>query len=349
MRGCLPTDEAIKVLADIAEALSAIDGHIVHRDIKPANVLLLEGRWCLADFGISRYAEATTAPDTHKYSMTPPYAAPEQWTGERATSATDVYALGIVAYELLAGRRPFEGPALSDYRAQHLKAIPEPIPSIPTKLQSLIAECLFKSSGARPTPQNLLARLTGVGSVPSIAKQRLQQANDVAVQTKAEAARLQSVAKSEAERQIALGHDASQSWTALMMLLQDAIEEHASASTPSPGLSPWSWSLNESNLTVTPFATPRGTVDAPFEIIAYSSIALRIPPRRDGYAGRAHSLWYCDAQEAGTFRWYETAFWSFGSKVTQLKPFALDPGRDACAALSSLHIYQVARPFIAVD
>ena len=118
---------AVPILIDIAEALVAIEGRIVHRDIKPENILLLDGHWCLADFGIARYAEATTAPDTMKYLMTRAYAAPEQWRGETANSATDVYALGIVAYELLAGRRPFEGP---DFRHQHLEGSVDPLVSV---------------------------------------------------------------------------------------------------------------------------------------------------------------------------------------------------------------------------
>ena len=305
MNGHLSVEDTIQVLTDMTEALSAMEGRIVHRDIKPENVLLLGGQWCLADLGISRYAEATTAPDTWKYSMTPPYAAPEQWRGEQATTATDVYAAGIVGYELLAGRRPFEGP---DYRNQHLGVTPELIAGIPTKLQSLIAECLYKSPGARPSPQNLLARLSGVGSAASIAQQRLQQANDDAVQKQAEVARLQSVAQSEAEHRGNLGHDAHHSWDALMRLLQDAMEEHASASTHYPGRSPLSWSLNDAQLAVAAFATLRGPVGLPFEVIAYSIIGVRIPYQKYGYGGRTHSLWYCDAQEAGKFRWYETAF-----------------------------------------
>src|SRR4051812_20860511 len=87
--------DALTVLIDVTAALVDLDGKVVHRDIKPENILLLDGAWCLADFGISRYAEASTARDTHKWSMSPPYAAPERWRSERATSASDVYALGV--------------------------------------------------------------------------------------------------------------------------------------------------------------------------------------------------------------------------------------------------------------
>ena len=80
--GQLAVNEAVSVLVDIAEALAEVEGRgVVHRDIKPENVLLLGGRWHLADFGIARYAEATTAQDTFKYAKTPAYAAPEQWRG----------------------------------------------------------------------------------------------------------------------------------------------------------------------------------------------------------------------------------------------------------------------------
>ena len=89
---------------------------MVHRDLKPENVLFLDGHWCVADFGISRYAEASTAPDTRKYALTPAYAAPERWRNEHATSATDVYSLGVIAFELLTGARPFPGPDLGYFR-----------------------------------------------------------------------------------------------------------------------------------------------------------------------------------------------------------------------------------------
>ena len=137
------------ILLDVARALAALDGRVVHRDVKPENVLLLNGASCLADFGIARYAEASTAPDTWKYAWTAAYTAPERWRQERATAASDVYSFGIVAFEMLAGHRPFPGPAPDDFRDQHLHRDASPLGNVAPALASLVAECLFKAPGSR--------------------------------------------------------------------------------------------------------------------------------------------------------------------------------------------------------
>src|SRR3990172_4570787 len=74
----LTVETALPILIDIARALAELDGRVVHRDLKPENVLRLDGAWCLADFGIARYAEASTAPETWKGAFSAPYAAPER-------------------------------------------------------------------------------------------------------------------------------------------------------------------------------------------------------------------------------------------------------------------------------
>ena len=353
--GPLSVDAAVEVLVDIAEALVAIEGRIVHRDLKPENILLLDGHWCLADFGISRYAEATTAPDTRKHAMTPPYAAPEQWRGDQATSATDVYATGLIAYELLAGQPPFLGP---DYRHQHIEEDPGSLPNVPRRIQSLVVECLYKSSQARPTPQNLLVRLRESMQPASEAAQRLQQANAIAVQRHAELVRQESVTRSKEERRHELYMSAARSWDRIVDALRDQIATHASESTVSRIPSGWSWSLSEATLSVglaemAELQSDEGSPFNPaFEVVAYSSITLHIPQDRYGYEGRSHSLWYCDAQDVGVFRWYETAFMVLPliPRNTSFKPFALDPGRSAYGALSTaLDEYQVAWPFTPVD
>jgi serine/threonine protein kinase len=93
--GSLPPEETVVVLIDVASALADLKGRMIHRVIKPENVLLLNGKWCLSDFGMARYVEASTAPDTHKWAWTLPYTPPERWRGERATAASDIYSLGV--------------------------------------------------------------------------------------------------------------------------------------------------------------------------------------------------------------------------------------------------------------
>ncbi len=198
--GPLPDGQATPILLDVAEALASMKNRVVHRDVKPANILFLDGRWRLADFGISRYAEATTAENTRKFAWTPPYAAPEQWRGERATSATDVYTFGGVAYQLLAGDPPFVGPESHDYRRQHLHNTPAPIPNIAPEMASLVDECLTKAPEARPNPESILSRLKRAGGSQTETARRLQEANFHVVRQQAERASVESAAQSERER-----------------------------------------------------------------------------------------------------------------------------------------------------
>ena len=349
--GQLTIDDEVSVLIDVVEALVAIEGRVVHRDIKPENILRLDDRWCLADFGIARYAEATTAPDTMKYSMSRPYAAPEQWRGEKATSATDVYAFGVVAYELLTGRCPFNGP---DYRRQHLEDSVDALSGIPARLQSLVEECLYKAVQARPIPQNLLTRLqVNVGTISPGASQ-LQSANALAVQRIAEEQRQQSVAKTAAELQEALREVAGKSLERVLALLDRQVMDNAPSVRPSGASLPRTWLLNDATLRMYDVTnSPRGgTPDIPFEVIAHTTIRVTVPENQRGYAGRSHSLWYCDAQEQGAFRWYEIAFcqtWS--SEKDGFQPFASPPDdEDIVFALNpGVHTVQVARRFTPID
>src|SRR5690606_10698783 len=110
----LAIDERLALFRTICAAVQhAHQKLVVHRDLKPSNILVSEdGTPSLLDFGIAKLLgdEDDTAPHTRTglRMLTPEYAAPEQLRGEPATTATDVYALGAILYELLAGRRPFE-------------------------------------------------------------------------------------------------------------------------------------------------------------------------------------------------------------------------------------------------
>ena len=353
--GPLTVSDAVTILSDVGTALADLDGRVVHRDLKPENVLLLDGNWCLADFGISRFAEATTAPDTRKYALSPAYAAPERWRGERATAATDVYSLGIIAYELLSGSLPLPGPKLDDFREQHLHRTPPSCGSVPAPLGALIEECLFKAPEARPTPANVLARLAGIEEPPpSGGLARLQEANRAEVVRLGEIARRASEHRSAGDRRTALFDAADIGFKRIAGTLERMISEAAPAATVEPGRAGgWCIRFNGAALELVPSrmtsTSPWGSWQAPaFEVVAHAAIGIRIPPARDQYEGRCHSLWFCDARDAGNFRWFETAFMvsPLSPGRGHQNPFALNPGEEAAKALGmGMSEFQVAWPF----
>jgi eukaryotic-like serine/threonine-protein kinase len=309
--GKLDLPDAVTVLKDVAEGLASLEDSVVHRDLKPENVLYLNGKWCLADFGTAKYAEATTAMDTHKYSFTPPYAAPEQWQNKRATSATDIYALGIIGYEILSGKRPFPGLNEHEFRDQHLHSSPPELFEIPSSISILIFECLYKSAEARPTAANLLARLQKAQQPINEAINPLLMANLKAVKAKAESERQLSIQRTEAERRDKLFEIAQLSLSNILEQLRLQILEIA----PKTKSASHALSYCELNGAILSFGTVTQVSQellqsSPFDIIAFGHIRIDIPEEQSEYQGRGHSLWYCDAQQAGSYRWYELAFWT---------------------------------------
>src|SRR3989449_3418260 len=110
----LPVDEALRLSRDVAGALDYAHRHqIVHRDIKPENILLEEGQAVVADFGIARAlqaAEGGNLTETGVTLGTAAYMSPEQATGDQLDGRSDIYSLGCVLYEMLAGEPPYTGP-----------------------------------------------------------------------------------------------------------------------------------------------------------------------------------------------------------------------------------------------
>lgn len=356
--GVLSATEAIAILCDIAATLVELDGKVVHRDIKPENVLRLNGVWCLADFGIARYAEATTAPDTQKYSLSAPYAAPERWRAERATIAVDVYALGIIAFEMLSGSRPFPGPGIDDFRDQHLHKEPPILSAETATLKSIVSEALFKAPGARPSPANLLARLKRSQQQHSGGLAKLSDAHLGEVALISERERLASQEKSNADRREDLFRSASLLLGSLYSELSQAITDAAPSVKIGKGamLNGTTLSLGSAQLELVPIAK---TVTKPwdweppsFEVIAHAAMILRIPTDRHQFGGRSHSLWYCDAFNEGRYEWVETAFMlsPLVGKSTTMRPFLLDPGQDAAKAFwNGVAEVQLAWPLEPID
>lgn len=352
----LGADAAAEVLKDICDALIDLDGKVVHRDLKPENVLRYRGHWCLADFGISRYADSSTASDTRKFAWTPQYAAPEQWKHEHATSATDIYALGVMAFEMTAGNRPFSGPSLEDFRHQHLHVDPPPLSGVPPAFASLVDECLFKDQGARPTAANVRLRLERIAAPPSPGLAKLQEANREEVRRIAEHSRRQSEERSEGERRALLANAAKTALEAISTELESAISSGASAAQKSRDGSGLTFKLNNARLTLLPIGTFRGGTwgkrySAPFDVVCYSRLELEIPNPDRNYEGRSHSIWFGDVKQFGQYGWFETAFMLgvFTQRHSSVAPFALDPGDEAANALGpGIGEYAVAWPFTPV-
>ncbi len=342
--------EAVAVLKDVCDALVDLEPKVVHRDLKPENVLLLAGHWCMADFGISRYAEATTAPDTQKFKLTAAYAAPERWRMEHATSATDIYALGVMASEMVAGVLPFSGP---DFRNQHLHDDPPRLVDVPPAIASLVDECLYKAPQARPSAANIRTRLvkvSGTGGSPGLA--RLQEVNREEVRRRGEASREQSTERSEAERREALAATAQRAFDQISSSLRDAISEAAPAAVASAARGGgWTLKLNRAELTLSAMKRHSvGQLGVCFDVVCSAALSLTIPTDQYGYGGRSHSLWFGDVQVADQYGWYETAFWFnpfFRNRPRQpYTPFSLDPGPEAAKAVGpGMNEFQVGWPF----
>jgi serine/threonine-protein kinase len=162
--GPMPPDEAARVVAAVADALEAAHAAgVVHRDVKPGNVFLTTaGEIKVLDFGIAWCAH-DAALTTGELLGTAAYLAPERVLGLRATPAADIYALGVVLYELLAGHRPFEASSELELAMAHVNATPPPLQEVaPSAPPSLIAAChqaMAKDPSARPPSAAAFANL----------------------------------------------------------------------------------------------------------------------------------------------------------------------------------------------
>ncbi len=162
----LSLEEKLRILAQVARGLEHAHGFgIVHRDVKPGNIRLLpDGRVKLLDFGIARLeSSATRLTRTGTAIGTVAYMAPEQVERDSVSPQSDLFSLGVVAYELLSGARPFDAESMSRVFFRILNEHPRPLtdldPEVPPIVASLVARCLAKQPEGRPRNASEVAQL----------------------------------------------------------------------------------------------------------------------------------------------------------------------------------------------
>ena len=185
----LQLPEAIRIAAQTCRALNHAHAHgILHRDVKPRNVWLMrDGTVKLGDFGLALSLDRTELTDEDMRAGTAAYIAPEQALGSAVSPQSDLYSLGVMLYEMVAGRRPFSGDTALAVISQHVNSRPVAPswhnPAINDALDRLILELLAKSPADRPTSAAVVAdslEAMLVGASPAEARPAPVRANDLA-------------------------------------------------------------------------------------------------------------------------------------------------------------------------
>ena len=174
-------DDAVSILTQACRGLDYAHRHgVVHRDVKPGNLLRGrdDGQVKLADFGIAKATEDSDMTKVGSVLGTAAYLSPEQARGEPAGPASDLYALGVVSYQLLAGRLPFEAASLTDLARQQEQTVPQPLhevdPEIPRPLSLVVTRALARDpadrfENAATMERALVASMRGIAPDPTAA------------------------------------------------------------------------------------------------------------------------------------------------------------------------------------
>ena len=177
----LPLDDALRIAREVADALSYAHAHgVVHRDIKPENILLESGHAVVADFGIARAVSAAGSDRLTETGLslgTPTYMSPEQAAGnDDLDGRSDLYSLGCVLYEMLAGEPPFTGPTAANVIQQHITVEPRPIaqlrPAVPAGVADAIGRALANTPADRFNPVGQFAEALGAAPTTAAAAVR---------------------------------------------------------------------------------------------------------------------------------------------------------------------------------
>jgi len=341
--------DAIDVLLSIVSGLREVQ-HIVHRDLKPGNILLHEGAWKIADFGIARFVEESTSLRTLRDFLSWPYAAPEQWQAETATNATDIYALGCIAHALISGKPPFPGPRAEDYKRQHLEETPPQLESVSPRLAALVSMALRKAPQSRPTLERVHRLLEAIGrdERESTGSSALAAAGARVAEIEAaeEAAKISTEEARTKRRRTA--QDALERLTLLMRDLTLRVQENAplargSSNTIELGEGQLGWEITHEYFEPDAFAKSGWDV--------YAGARFWVAQSRGDYRGRSACLWYTEIGTGEDLRWYEVAYMQNAliPAPSPISPTAIDPDDADAATGPAVTIYQIASGPLPID
>jgi eukaryotic-like serine/threonine-protein kinase len=326
--------EAIRILDEIAAGFTEIP-EIIHRDLKPGNVLFFDGRWVLADLGIARFVADSTSLRTLGDCLSPQYAAPEQWKGETASRATDVYAFGGIVHALVRGRPPFEGSSREVLQQQHLEAKP-PTLECSAPLRLLASMCLRKSPEARPPWDSVRKQLANLKPAAPVPHHGLAAAAARLAQEEAHReSEANKIAQAE-ERRVRLARDAFEILDDVVSVLFDEVGRAA----PNAERGPDFIGLNGAVLSL---AKPFGVFQADmlaevgWDIVAGAVLLLKQPV--SPHEGRSSNLFYVRLPGKERHRWIEICFRSvMGRARGRFEPFGVGYGgmRDVLLAVSKV-------------
>lgn len=327
--------DAASVLLQIVKGLIEV-GELVHRDLKPDNILFHEGKWKIADFGIARFVEEATASNTVKNCLSPYYAAPEQWKLERATHATDVYALGCIGFALLTGKPPF----IKDPAEEHQKAGVPTFTCLDSRLSSLINMMLRKLPPTRPTLSRIRELLGEIVSKPQQAKKEnsLAALAHSAARVADNEQRIQAQQQAEAssrQARLQLAKSAFEILAENLERLWGKVHSQAPNAIRRPSASAFQCALGQGSLEVDlsrqNHLEPGLFGQSRWDVICTSQI--KVSQARPEYIWSA-CLWYMKLPGVNEYRWYEVSYWS--SHGNNYQPFAISDFRNADIAASNV-------------
>lgn len=170
-RGALPVEEAVEIACQVLAALQHAHTHqVIHRDVKPDNIHILpDGQIKLTDFGIARLTEEASLTGEGQVFGTPSYMSPEQIEGRFIDHRSDIFSLGVVLYEMLAGRKPFTGDSVVSITYNIMHAVPAPLTGVSFAIEQVVMRALSKDPARRYNSADEMRReLKNAATVPSI-------------------------------------------------------------------------------------------------------------------------------------------------------------------------------------